>query len=84
MCTDPVDRMVRVVRKRAEPLSHWIERVIRLPRGDAADPGPIKLYPYQRGIANAIADPKIERITTHAAFKTAHSPFDESKRDNSQ
>jgi phage terminase large subunit GpA-like protein len=55
--------MVRVIKKRFEPLSKWLEEMIRLPAGVAAEPGPIKLYPYQRGIAEAIADPKIERIS---------------------
>ena len=38
------------------PPTAWVERVIRLPAGSAAEPGPIKLYPYQRGIAAAIFD----------------------------
>jgi phage terminase large subunit GpA-like protein len=46
-----------------EPLPAWIERTIRLPAGAAAEPGPIKLYPYQRGIAAAIGDPAIERVS---------------------
>jgi hypothetical protein len=28
-----------------------------------AEPGPIKLAPYMREIADAIGDPKIERVT---------------------
>jgi phage terminase large subunit GpA-like protein len=56
--------MVRVVTKpKVEPLPAWIERVIRLPAGAAAEPGPIRLYPYQRGIAAAIGDPAIERVS---------------------
>ena len=46
-----------------KPLSRWIEANVRLPAGVTADPGPIKLYPYQRGIADAVADPKIERVS---------------------
>ena len=53
--------MVRVVTKR-QSLPAWIEENVRLPAG-TAEPGPIKLYPYQRGIAEAIADPKIERVS---------------------
>jgi phage terminase large subunit GpA-like protein len=41
----------------------WLGANVRLPAGVSADPGPIKLYPYQRGIAAAIGDPKIERVT---------------------
>lgn len=35
---------------------------MRLPFGVTADPGPIKVYPNQRGIAEAIADPNVERV----------------------
>jgi hypothetical protein len=44
-------------------LSTWMEEHIRLPAGDAAVPGRIRLYGYQRGIADAIGDPLIERVT---------------------
>jgi phage terminase large subunit GpA-like protein len=44
-------------------LSDWMEEHIRLPAGDAAVPGRIRLYGYQRGIADAIGDPLIERVT---------------------
>jgi hypothetical protein len=36
---------------------------VRLPGNIAAVPGPLKLHPYQRAIADAIADPKVERIS---------------------
>jgi phage terminase large subunit GpA-like protein len=56
--------MVRVTpKRRATPLPAWIEANLRLPAGIAAEPGPIKLHPYQRAIADAIADPKIERVS---------------------
>jgi len=45
------------------PLSDWIEANIRLPEGVSALPGPVRLWPYQRGIADAISDPQIERVT---------------------
>ena len=44
-------------------LSEWIERNIRLPEGVSALPGPVRLWPYQREIADAISDPLIERVT---------------------
>ena len=44
-------------------LSEWAEREIVLPAGMAAVPGPLRLWPYQRGIADAIADSGIERVT---------------------
>jgi phage terminase large subunit GpA-like protein len=65
--------MVRVVRKRVEPLSRWIERVVRLPRGAAAEPGPIKLYPYQKGIAQAMADPAVERVTVLKSARVGYT-----------
>jgi phage terminase large subunit GpA-like protein len=40
-----------------------MEENIRLPAGDAAVPGKIRLYGYQRGIADAIGDPLLERVT---------------------
>ncbi len=36
---------------------------MRLPEGVSALPGRVKLWPYQREIADAISDPTIERVT---------------------
>jgi phage terminase large subunit GpA-like protein len=44
-------------------LSEWIERELRLPEGVSATPGAIRLWPWQVGIADAIGDPEIERVT---------------------
>lgn len=44
-------------------LSEWIEQNIVLPEGVSALPGAIRLYPFQREIADAIGDPAIERVT---------------------
>jgi phage terminase large subunit GpA-like protein len=44
-------------------LSNWIEASIRLPEGVSALPGAVRLWPYQREIADAIGDPEIERVT---------------------
>ena len=44
-------------------LSEWIEREILLPEGTSALPGRVRLWPYQREIADAISDPLIERVT---------------------
>jgi hypothetical protein len=41
--------MVHINAKR-QSLPAWIEQTVRLSAGIAAEPGPIKLYPYQRGI----------------------------------
>jgi hypothetical protein len=42
-------------------LSEWIEQSIRLPEGTSALPGPVRLWPWQREIADAIGDPAVER-----------------------
>lgn len=44
-------------------LSEWIESHVRLPEGATALPGPARLFSYQRAIADAIADPSLERVT---------------------
>lgn len=44
-------------------LSEWIETHMRLPEGVSALPGRVRLWPYQRDIADAITDVGIERVT---------------------
>lgn len=44
-------------------LSEWIEREVWLPEGMSATPGRVRLWPFQRDIADAIGDPLIERVT---------------------
>ncbi|WP_406736439.1 phage terminase large subunit family protein [Thioclava sp. GXIMD4215] len=44
-------------------LSEWIEREVILPEGVSSQPGPVRLWPFQRDIADAIGDPLIERVT---------------------
>ena len=44
-------------------LSEWIEREIRLPEGVSAQPGPVRLWSFQREIADAIGDPLLERVS---------------------
>ena len=63
--------MVHNKTKRRDSLPTWIEANVHLPAGVAADPGPIKLYPYQRGIAQAIGDPKVELVTVIRARRSA-------------
>lgn len=43
-------------------LSDWIESELRLPVGVSALPGRVRLWQYQREIADAISDPTIERV----------------------
>ncbi len=42
--------------------SAWIEQHLLLPDGVSALPGPVRLWPYQRAIADAIGDPAIECV----------------------
>lgn len=44
-------------------LSEWIEAEIKLPSAISSLPGSIRLYPFQRGMADAMSDPRIERVT---------------------
>jgi phage terminase large subunit GpA-like protein len=44
-------------------LSDWIERNVMLPSDVSALPGAVRLWPFQREIADAIGDPTIERVT---------------------
>lgn len=45
------------------PLSEWIEKNVVLPPDVSALPGPVRLYPFQRSIADAMTDPSVERVT---------------------
>jgi phage terminase large subunit GpA-like protein len=45
------------------PLSEWIEANVRLPEGVSAVPGPVRLWQFQRGIADAMGSPELERVT---------------------
>ena len=67
--------MIRKIPKSTEPLSRWLEEVVRLPSGIAAEPGPIKLHPYQRAIADAIGDPKVERDSCGSRAFHEHKNF---------
>jgi phage terminase large subunit GpA-like protein len=44
-------------------VSEWLESSLVLPSAVSALPGKIRLYPYQREIADAISDCSIERVT---------------------
>ena len=68
----PIIRAAGPVAKRAGKLSAaplpglaaWIEANIILPDNGAA-PGPMKLWPWQVEIADAMTDPALERVTMH-------------------
>jgi phage terminase large subunit GpA-like protein len=44
-------------------LSEWIERTIVLPDDVSALPGRVRLWTWQRAIADCFTDPAVERIT---------------------
>jgi phage terminase large subunit GpA-like protein len=44
-------------------LSTWIEANIYLPEGTSAQAGRLRLWPWQREIADCISDPRIERVS---------------------
>lgn len=44
-------------------LSNWIETTVMLPDDVSSLPGPVRLWPFQHDIADAIGDPAIERVT---------------------
>jgi phage terminase large subunit GpA-like protein len=50
-----------------------MEKTVRLPEDVAALPGPIRLYPPQREIADAFGDPTIERISVMKAIRVGYS-----------
>ena len=54
-------------------LSEWTEAHLRLPAGVSATPGPVRLWPYQRGLADAISDPLIPRVSVLKAVRCGYS-----------
>ena len=54
-------------------LSDWIEANLVLPAGTSALPGRVRLFPYQREIADAINDPLLERVTLLKATRVGFS-----------
>lgn len=54
-------------------LPDWIEAHVRLPDSLSAQPGPMRLFPYQRGLAEAMGDPEIERVTVLKAARVGYS-----------
>ena len=63
------------------PLSAWIAASVRLPQGTTAVPGPMRLWPYQRAIADSIGNPEVERVTlVQGRSDRVHLAFDRSSR----
>ncbi len=54
-------------------LSQWIEASIVLPASLTAVPGAMRLYPYQKQIADCIGDAELERVTLVKAARIGFS-----------
>lgn len=54
-------------------LPEWTEAHVRLPGDLAATPGPMRLFHYQRGLADAMGAPEIERVTVLKAARVGYS-----------
>lgn len=54
-------------------LSDWIERAIVLPDDVSSLPGAVRLYPFQRGIADAISDPSITRVSVLKSARVGYT-----------
>lgn len=54
-------------------LSQWAEQNIYLPEGVSARPGRLRLWQFQKGIADAISDPAIERVTVLKCVRVGYS-----------
>ena len=76
--TTLLERTLRLAKARFRPpprlpLSQWMERHMRLPEGVSAKSGPVRLWPFQRGIADAITDPEVERVTVLKCVRVGYS-----------
>ena len=56
-------------------LSEWTEANLRLPAGVSATPGPVRLWQFQRGLADAIGDTSIPRVSVLKAARCGYSTF---------
>ncbi|MES1198527.1 MAG: terminase gpA endonuclease subunit [Pseudomonadota bacterium] len=54
-------------------LAEWMEESIILPTGASATPGRVRLWPHQRGIADAISHPEIEKVVVQKAARVGYS-----------
>ena len=53
-------------------LSEWIEATIRLP-GTQAEPGPMRLWPFQHAIADLIGAPEVERVSVLKSARVGYT-----------
>lgn len=78
MLADPVEGALRRAFANFRPppkldLATWMETHMRLPAGASAMPGRVRLHPWQRGIADAMSDPEIERVTVQKSARVGYS-----------
>lgn len=72
------DKFARSLREALRPperlkYSEWIEKHFRLPAETSAVSGRFKLWKFQRGIADAVGDPLIERVTVRKATRIGYT-----------
>ncbi len=53
--------------------SEWAERYGRIPKGTGAESGPVTLYGYQRGLLDAMCDPRIPLVTVLKAARVGYT-----------
>ncbi len=53
--------------------SVWAERYGRIPKGTGAESGPVTLYGYQRGLLDAMCDPRIPQVTVLKAARVGYT-----------
>lgn len=56
-----------------QPLAEWIESNIYLPPTASALPGKIRLWPFQRGICEALDHPETERVTVLKSARVGYT-----------
>jgi phage terminase large subunit GpA-like protein len=54
-------------------LSDWVEANVYLPQGLAAMSGPMRLWPFQRELADSIGDPGVERVSILKATRVGYT-----------
>ena len=55
------------------PLSAWMEERFHLPGGLSDSPGLVRLWPFQRALCDALADPAVERVTVLKGARLGYS-----------
>ena len=76
-CADLEDVIARAMRAWAPPprlsLSQWADKHFVLSAESAAQPGRWRTLPYQRGIMDAITDPRIEHVTVMKSARIGYT-----------